>query len=250
MYDIKLRGKARALYASGMSFRAIGRHLNVPNDTVHYWCRVTKTPDSHYINDRQCPRCQEPPTTPPDVAQYNFLLGLYLGDGHLVTTAKTPVLRIACADAYPGIMDACEKAMLVTLARKVQRVQEVGCSNVQSYSKHWPCLLPQAGPGRKHEHPIVLESWQRELMTADPGSFLRGLFFSDGCRAINQVTTRGKLYAYPRYFLSNESADILGLCGEALDLLGIQWRLNRRNCLSVAKRDAVATLDQHVGPKS
>ncbi|MFJ1537147.1 hypothetical protein ACIODS_01245 [Micromonospora chalcea] len=48
----------------------------------------------------------------------------------------------------------------------------------------------------------------------------------------------------------NESADIMGLCQQALDRLGIAWRMNRRNSLSVARREAVAALDRHVGPKS
>ena len=56
-------------------------------------------------------------------------------------------------------------------------------------------------------------------------------------------------YEYPRYLFSNESADILGLCGQALDQLGISWRLSRRNMLSVARREAVARLDEFVGPK-
>jgi hypothetical protein len=49
---------------------------------------------------------------------------------------------------------------------------------------------------------------------------------------------------------SNESADIMGLCQWALDLLGIAWRMPRQNALSVARRTAVALLDDHVGPKS
>jgi hypothetical protein len=48
---------------------------------------------------------------------------------------------------------------------------------------------------------------------------------------------------------SNESADIMGLCGAALDRLGTVWRLPRPNMLSVARREAVAALDVHVGPK-
>ena len=56
-------------------------------------------------------------------------------------------------------------------------------------------------------------------------------------------------YEYPRYFFSNESADILGLCGDALDLLEISWRFSRRNAISVARREAVARLDEFVGPK-
>jgi hypothetical protein len=47
----------------------------------------------------------------------------------------------------------------------------------------------------------------------------------------------------------NESADIMALCRQALDRLGIGWRMARPNCLSVARREAVAELDRHVGPK-
>jgi hypothetical protein len=39
------------------------------------------------------------------------------------------------------------------------------------------------------------------------------------------------------------------LCGEALDRLGVEWRLSRRNSISVAQREAVARLDEFVGPK-
>ncbi|WP_320067164.1 hypothetical protein [Micromonospora sp. RTGN7] len=140
--------------------------------------------------------------------------------------------------------------MQTVLAARVQRVQQQGCVSVQSYGVHWPCLLPQHGPGKKHERPIVLAGWQRKIVTAHPGDFVRGLFHSDGCRVANRVTTRGKGYIYPRYMFSNESADIMGLCQWALDLLGIAWRMNRRNSLSVARREAVAALDRHVGPKS
>jgi hypothetical protein len=48
---------------------------------------------------------------------------------------------------------------------------------------------------------------------------------------------------------TNESRDILGLCGDTLDLLGVGWRFSRRNTISVARREAVARLDQFVGPK-
>jgi hypothetical protein len=47
----------------------------------------------------------------------------------------------------------------------------------------------------------------------------------------------------------NESADILRLCGEALDRLGVEWRFSKPNTISVAKRGAVARLDEFVGPK-
>ena len=48
---------------------------------------------------------------------------------------------------------------------------------------------------------------------------------------------------------TNESADILELCGGALDLLGAALRYSRRNIISVARRAAVDRLDEFVGPK-
>ncbi|MFI7605212.1 hypothetical protein ACIBTV_08810 [Micromonospora sp. NPDC049366] len=184
---------------------------------------------------------------PTDPAAYSYLLGL---NGHLVTSARVPVLRIACAASYPDLVEACAQSMLAVLATRVQRIQKVGCVSVESSGAHWPCLLPQHGPGRKHERPIVLAGWQREIVTAHPGDLLRGLFRSDGARFGNRVRVRGKDYVHPRYMLSNKSTDIMGLCQWALDLLGIAWRMNRPDSLSVARRDAVAALDRHVGPKS
>jgi hypothetical protein len=83
-----------------------------------------------------------------------------------------------------------------------------------------------------------------------PWPLIRGLIHSDGCRAINRVVVHGVPYAYPRYFFSNKSSDILGIMGDALDRVGVVWRYNRPNCISIARREAVALMDAHVGPKT
>ncbi|NYF54172.1 transcriptional regulator [Micromonospora purpureochromogenes] len=228
---------------------ATARALGLPYRTVWHWCKDRPEPRQHGTQLR-CFRCRSGVDNPTKPAAYAYLLGLYLGDGHLVTTARVPVLRIYCSDSWPNLIELCDQAMRDVLANSVQRVQKKGCVGVQSYGTHWPCLLPQHGPGKKHERPIVLADWQRKIIERYPGDFLRGLFHSDGCRVSNRVTVRGKQYVYPRYMFSNESTDIMELCHWALDLLGIAWRMNRRNSLSVARREAVAALDRHVGPKS
>jgi hypothetical protein len=139
--------------------------------------------------------------------------------------------------------------MLEVLARKVHTVRRGGCIVVQSSSNHWPCFFPQHGPGKKHDRPIRLADWQQELLKERTGHFLRGLFHSDGCRVTNRVTRNGKTYEYPRYMFANESVDIMKLCQESLNRLGVEWRMCRPNLLSVARRGAVAELDRHVGPK-
>ncbi len=201
-----------------------------------------------------CQRCGEEPATPPGAA-YAYLLGQYLGDGCISAHPRGVfALRIACCDAYPGVMQACQAAIEIMRPGRVFMVPSQGCTYVTALWKHWPCLFPQHGPGRKHERPILLEPWQREIVERHPGQFLRGLFHSDGCRVTNWtrrlVAGEMKRYEYPRYFFTNTSTDVMALCEWALSLLDIGWTRPSPKQLSVARRADVATLDEHVGPKS
>jgi hypothetical protein len=134
------------------------------------------------------------------------------------------------------------------------RKDGAACVNVEANTVHWKCVFPQHGPGMKHTRPIILEPWQRDLVKQDPRPLVRGLIHSDGCRITNwtEKTAGGvtKRYTYPRYFFSNVSDDIRGIFTDALDRLGIAWKQNRWNSISVARREAVAALDEFVGPKS
>jgi hypothetical protein len=183
------------------------------------------------------------------------LLGLYLGDGCL-TRGRRDVyaLSVVCSDAWPGLIAAAKEALAAVMPTSgVFSVQRTGCTEVKSTSKHWPCMFPQHGPGRKHKRKIELEPWQQAVVDEYAGDFARGLFHSDGCRVTNRVRRTladgDHWYEYPRYMFTNESKDILRICGATLDLLGVDWRYSRRNTISVARRDAVARLDQFVGPK-
>jgi hypothetical protein len=155
---------------------------------------------------------------------YSLLLGSYLGDGCVSSTGRSYQLRVVLDGLYPDVI------------------------------KYWPLVLPQHGPGRKHLRPIVLAEWQREIVDARPRPFLRGLIHSDGCRTLNRFKTKlpsGRVAecAYPRYFFSNQSADIRGLFCEYCGRLGIRWTQSNPRNISVSHRDSVALLDSFVGPK-
>jgi hypothetical protein len=81
---------------------------------------------------------------------------------------------------------------------------------IQSDSKACGCLIPQHGPGRKHERKIDLAEWQQAIVNREPEQLVRGLIHSDRCRVINRVVVNGKEYAYPRYFFAQVSTDIQG----------------------------------------
>ena len=117
-----------------------------------------------------------------------------------------------------------------------------------------PTSSPRWARGRKHERPIVLAPWQREIVDAHPWPFVRGLIHSDGCRTVNRFKTRlpsGRVaeYAYPRYFFSNLSADIRGLFCESCEQLGLRWTQSNHRNISISHRTSVALLDENVGPK-
>jgi hypothetical protein len=56
-----------------------------------------------------CPRCHDRPL---DERAYAYLLGLYLGDGHLTVSRKAVwALSITCCDGWPGLMAQARLAM-------------------------------------------------------------------------------------------------------------------------------------------
>jgi hypothetical protein len=96
---------------------------------------------------------------------------------------------------------------------------------------------------------ITLEPWQQLIAQRYPGRLLRGLIHSDGCRVVNRIRHPKKTYTYSRYFFTNRSSDIQRIFTDACDLLGIAWRQDGPWNISVARREAVALMDRHVGPK-
>lgn len=256
MYKRAARDCAMALLESGLSFRETSLRTHVSVRTLREWYFY---PDRGRQNLHSvCPRCAPVPTLPEPGSDYAYLLGLYLGDGCISVCGKPSmgiwIMRIACADAWPGLLAECQAAVkAVRPDNKVSLVQSEGCKYVQASSKHWPCLFPQHGPGEKHKRRIALAAWQREITSQYPGRLARGLFHSDGCRFTNRVrrplADGDHWYEYPRYMFTNESRDILEICGEVLDRLEVKWRFTRRNNISVARREAVARLDEFVGPK-
>jgi hypothetical protein len=245
MHHADTRRQAQEMLAAGRSRRDVCAELGVGYTTTYRW-QNTPEPRSP-VRCFRCDRASPHPT-------YLYLLGQYLGDGHIARSGRSTALRIFCCNDYPRIISEVASAMVCVANTRVNFRDLDGCTQVQSATNHWKCMFPQHGPGMKHTRPIVLAQWQRELVMANPQPLIRGLIQSDGCRATNIVTRRlsrgTRIYAYPRYFFSNESQDIRGIFTDALDLLGIAWRQNRRNSISVARAEAVDALEQFVGPKA
>ena len=236
---------ARRLIAAGVNDCVIARQLGVPRPTVRDWrsrpqarLRLARGSSCGVVHDF----CALP------AAPYCYLLGLYLGDGCISRHPRPWRLRITLDRKYPDIIERCRGAIdtLMPGHRASVEKQPNECVVVSLYSKHWPCLLPQHGPGKKHLRPIRLEPWQELLVKQATEEFIRGLIDSDGCRVV--ANDRGVRSV--RYHFSNRSDDIRGIFCAALDDLGIPWTRPSQYIIAVYRKAAVARLDEFVGPKS
>jgi hypothetical protein len=236
---------AKRLIAAGLNDGAIARLTGIPRATVRDWrCRPqvrTRLP----AGSTACGVDHDFAELP--VEAYCYLLGLYLGDGCISRSRRVWRLRVVLDTKYPAIIDRCRKAIDMLMPSQRARVMQLpkNCVEVSLYSKHWPCLFPQHGSGRKHTRLIRLEPWQQALVDQATEEFILGLIHSDGCRVV--ANDRGVMSI--RYHFSNRSEDILGLFTAALDALHIPWTRSSEYIVSVYRKAATARLDEFVGPK-
>lgn len=244
--------EALRLATLGLTQAEIAQRTGVPRRTVWDWLNGRIPPSAD--PSRSCQRCgwgvhrfAELPTL------YTYLLGLYLGDGCLSAYPRGVFrLRVTLDLLYPEIVHECEEAMEETIGRsRVARVLRMGSQketpthvDVSSYSKAWPCLLPQHGPGKKHHRRIELTDWQEAIIQQDPRLLLRGLIHSDGCRAINTGTN----WRHPRYSFYNYSDDILGIFVAGCEQLGLHYT-RAPHVVYVSRKADVARMDEFIGPK-
>ncbi|MGO4418193.1 helix-turn-helix domain-containing protein [Streptomyces sp. MCAF7] len=255
-YSPSVRHDAVTLMRRGVPNHEVAELLGVPRGTVGWWRHEDrKLRGEVFERPTDCPRCIGRTF---DHQAYAYLVGLYLGDGHIVSKPKQHHLSIFCADAWPGLIEAAGEAMRKVMpAPSVRPRHKKGCTEVKSYTIHWTCMFPQHGPGKKHERTIALEPWQQQIVDEFPWEFVRGLIHSDGCRVTNWTTRLvggdRKRYEYPRYLFTNKSDDIRKLCSDTLTSVGVEWTTVARGSdpfhISVAKRASVALMDTHIGPK-
>jgi hypothetical protein len=246
MRSLEEFNQVQLLIAAGVNDCAIARQTGIPRSTVREWRR------------RPPNRLRRPSASSPcgvlhvfsalPHAAYSYLLGLYLGDGCISRVRRVWRLRIVLDLKYPAIINRCCEAIDAVMPGQHASVMRkpTRCVEVGQYSKHWPCLFPQHGPGRKHNRPIRLESWQEALVYEETEEFVRGLIHSDGCRVV--ANDRGVKSI--RYHFSNRSEDIIGLFTAALDHLEIPWTRSTKYIVSIYRKAATARLDEFIGPKT
>lgn len=244
--------RALALLATGACPTEVGRALAIPRSTVRDWSHG-RFPGARGGRQPGAAVCGFDVHVPDiELSAYCYLLGLYLGDGCISRMTRTYKLRITLDARYTGIIDECAVAVgQIAVGHSVSRYRrkDAKCIDVGAYWNHWPCVIPQHGPGPKHLRRIVLTDAQWSLIERDPESFLRGLIHSDGCRNIAVERKGNSVRRVARYSFKNRSEDILGIFAAACDLVGVYHTRSSVTTVSIYRKDAVARLDSFIGPK-
>jgi hypothetical protein len=238
--------KVQLMIATGMNDCEIAREAGIPRKTVWEWRHGPRVRTRDRAGTSVCGI--EHDFTALRAAPYCYLLDMYLGDGCISRHPRSWHLRITCDTQYPAIIRRCREAINMVMPNQsaaiVQRPER--CVDVSHFSKHWPCLLPQHGPGRKHHRRIALAPWQQALVYQATEEFVCGLIHSDGCRVV--ANDRGVRSI--RYHFSNRSEDIIGLFTAALDHLEIPWTRSTKYIVSIYRKAATARMDEFIGPKA
>lgn len=194
---------------------------------------------------------------------YSYVLGQYLGDGHISLMKKGVYrLRIFSDCKYPNLIQEIKNNLSVIFPmNKVGSITKMykekpSCEIIFVYSKSLKELFPQHGPLRKHLRQIKLESWQEDIVDRFPKEFLRGLIHSGGCRFITKTTKK----QYTRYEFTNASIDIVNLYCLTLKKLNISYSLIRKKIegmmtvssynVLTQRISCVNLLDTFIGPKT
>jgi hypothetical protein len=243
---LEVRQKALELAAAGINDCDIARRLGVPRTTVRDWRNPRYNPKR--AAPGPCPRCWLPgPRLEFAPGDYAELLGIYLGDGHISAGPRTQRLRVFLDAAHPTVVDETEALLACCFPEnRVGRARrhEGRMVVLSVHSRHLACLLPQHGPGKKHERRLILEPWQQALVDEAPWRFLRGCIRTDGCVFVNRT---GR-YEYLSYAFCNLSADLLDLFVWTCEALGLRPRRTARD-VRLNRREDVARLVEHVGLK-
>ncbi len=171
-WPLETRRRTVTTCRAGRPYPETAEKLGVPRGTVSYWAHVDRLRrgEPSPLRPSACPKCDGLPL---DHAAYSYLLGLYLGDGHIVSKPKQQHLSLYCCNGWPGLMDEAEAAMLAVLPGYGTGRREDRLHRGQVLHQALDLPLPPARSGHEThppDHPGALAAGDRDRapLAADP----------------------------------------------------------------------------------
>ena len=185
---------------------------------------------------------------------FSYLLGFYLGDGHLINpkgrsfgvifTNETTFLEM-----NQRLQDAL-KTVFPSKDIKIRQRKTCNCVDIAMYGVNLDLLFPH-GKGYKHTRKIELTDWQLDIIDRFPKPFLKGMIESDGCR---YISTKNIMYQF-----NNCSMDLHEVFQRAAKQLDLPFTFHTSKSKEARvtplyktcfyRKKVTAFLDTFIGPK-
>lgn len=236
MYNKNLIDRAIELKKENKNNSQIAKEIGVPRTTIISWFKriekngnVYKKQEINFLDIEK------------NIGgSYSYILGMYLGDGHISKCLRTYRFRIFQDSTYKDIIDNCVFHLKKIFPNNIISIFRWHCDNCKViilYNNNLAEIFPQHGPGKKHLRKIELLDWQKEIINKYPREFLCGLIDSDGCRFLCNN------YLY--YQFTNKSEDIKDMFCDVCKILGIEYlRYNKYKNIRISKRKSVEKIEK------
>lgn len=231
-------------FKSGKNKSKIAMEYGIPRSTLRYWIDNENTISVQKISDKDISLIIKEIENNKEI--YNYILGLYLGDGCISLNKMSYKLRITQDEKYPiSIVDIKNKMDLFFNKNANVCNGDGKCKILTIYDKNLPLYFPQHGAGKKHDREIILSDYQRDNI--DFLYLMKGLWMSDGSY---YIASRN----YEAYNFTNKSTDIISLFEECLTFCEVNYRKRiKKNgvwIIEITKKSEVQKMKELVGFKS
>ena len=245
-YDINLIEKVVEEFKLNPNKLALSKKFKIPRATLRYWLNtdflerknIDKIEEDNYL-ERVFDRIRK------NKEIYNFILGLYIGDGCITKNKMSYRIRIVQDNKYKNSIREISSVMESFFEKNSTLTYPEGCTVVTIFDKYLPIYFPQHGEGKKHDRKIELSDFQLENI--DYGNLMRGLFISDGSYYLAKQK-------YERYNFTNKSLDIINIFRDCLNYFdishGCRIKQNGIYVVEIQKKSEVVKMKDLVGIKS
>lgn len=245
MYDIKIIQKVLQDFKSGKNKSQLSREYNIPRPTLRYWIKKDTNGESMTQRKSDIPIEYIIEKIKKNKEMYNYILGIYLGDGHISPNKNSYKLRIVMDSKYPNLVHETRICLRNFFESPVSVNSREGCKVISVFDKNLPKYFPQHGFGKKHDRKIILSDFQIENISYS--DLLKGLWLTDGSYYLRKNK-------YEAYNFTNKSIDIVSIFEKCLNSLSISYRKRVKNdgiwVIEVAKKSEVNKMKSIVELKS
>lgn len=178
---------------------------------------------------------------------YNYLFGLYLGDGWTsLNKGNFYSFGIIQDSKYPNLIKSIYDSMERFMQKKPSICNKEGAKIVKTGSREVKYLFPKYGTGMKYLNRVYLPKMLIDNL--DHRYLLAGLFYSDGSYYYDKFNK--KMF----FTFSNRSKEIIEIYKNCLDNLGIKYdsssKISGQMHVNIRRKSEVEKMFNMVGDKN